>query len=76
MAMVEKLLLPFPLLSDGEGEVIKEYVVWDEKGEISRTVLFVIGKDGQIIYRYLGEDFADRPRDQKLLKALEKGGQC
>ncbi len=44
IAMTEKLLLPFPLLSDEEGKVIKEYGVWDEKGEISRTALFVVGK--------------------------------
>lgn len=69
--MAEKLLLPFPLLSDQEGKVIREYGVWDEKGEISRTALVVIGKDRKILYRYTGEDFADRPGDQELLKALE-----
>lgn len=74
-AMTEKLLLPFPLLSDEEGKVIKEYGVWDEKGEISRTALFVVGKDRQILYRYTGEDFADRPGDQELFMALEIEGE-
>lgn len=69
--MIEKLLLPFALLSDEMGQVIKEYGVWDEKGEISKTALFVVGKDRQILYRYIGEDFADRPGDQELFKALE-----
>ena len=36
-AMVEKLLLPFPLLSDPEGRVIKEWGVWsDTEGGIAK----------------------------------------
>jgi hypothetical protein len=36
-AMVEKLLLPFPLLSDPEGRVIKAWGVWtDGEGGIAR----------------------------------------
>ena len=37
-AMVDKLMLPFPLLSDPDGRVIKECNVWmDGDGGIART---------------------------------------
>jgi peroxiredoxin len=44
--MVEKLILPFSLLADVEGEVIRRYGIWDEKGEISRPAIFVIDRPG------------------------------
>jgi peroxiredoxin len=68
--MVEKLVLPFSLLADEEGEVIRRYGVWDEKGQISRPATFVIDEGGTVRYTYVGEDFADRPGDQPIHDAL------
>ena len=59
--MAEKLILPFPLLADPEGEVIRRYGVWDEEGKIARPAIFVLDRDGIVRYAYVGEDFADRP---------------
>jgi peroxiredoxin len=69
-AMVEKLILPFSLLADVEGEVIRRYGIWDEKGEISRPAIFVIDRAGTVRYAYVGEDFADRPGDQQVYDAM------
>jgi peroxiredoxin len=69
-AMVEKLILPFSLLADVDGEVIKRYGIWDEKGEISRPAIFVIDQTGTVRYAYVGEDFADRPGDQQVYEAM------
>jgi len=67
-AMVEKLLLPFPLLSDPEGRVIKEWDVWiDAEGGIAKPSIVAIRKDGSIGWAYIGRDFADRPTDDELL---------
>ena len=68
--MVEKLILPFSLLADVDGEVIKRYDVWDEKGQVSRPAIFVVDKDATVRYAYVGEDFADRPGDQPIYDAL------
>ena len=68
--MIDKLILPFSLLSDPEGEVSRRYGVWDEDGRIARPAIFVIDADGVIRYAYVGEDFADRPGDEPLLAAL------
>jgi peroxiredoxin len=69
--MVEKLILPFSLLADAAGEVIRRYEVWDEEGQISRPATFVIDEGGAVRYRYVGEDFADRPGDQPIHDALK-----
>jgi len=66
-AMVDKLLLPFPLLSDPEGRVIKDWDVWmDGDGGIAKPAIFAIRRDGSIAWEYVGRDFADRPTDEEL----------
>ena len=73
-AMVDKLLLPFPLLSDPEGRVIKEWGVWTETdGGIARPSIFAIRSDGSIAWKYVGRDFADRPTDDELFNSLRGG---
>jgi peroxiredoxin len=72
--MVDKLLLPFPLLSDPEGRVIKEWGVWNENdGGIAKPSIFAIRKDGSIGWAYIGRDFADRPADDELFESLRGG---
>ncbi len=74
LAMVDKLMLPFPLLSDPEGRVIKEWGVWtDAEGGIARPSIFAIRKDGSIGWEYIGRDFADRPSDDELFDSLHGG---
>jgi peroxiredoxin len=74
-AMVEKLLLPFRLLSDPEGRVIKEWGVWtDSEGGIAKPSIFAIRKDGSMGWEYVGRDFADRPTDDELFNSLREGG--
>ena len=74
-AMVEKLLLPFPLLSDPEGRVIKEWGVWtDGEGGIAKPSIFAIRGDGSVAWEYVGRDFADRPTDDELFNSLRGGG--
>lgn len=74
--LIHKLGLPFPLLSDQDGEaVIKPMEAWHEDpthGFISRPGMVAIAPDGQIMHRYVGADFMDRrPDEHDLLEALE-----
>jgi peroxiredoxin len=72
--MIDKLLLPFDLLSDSEGEVaIKPFGFWDEGGRISKPALVMIDRDGIVRYIYEGQDFADRPKDAEIMKAVRHG---
>lgn len=73
-AMVDKLLLPFPVLSDPVGRVIKEWGVWtDTEGGIAKPSIVAIRKDGSIAWQYVGRDFADRPTDDELFNSLGEG---
>ena len=72
--MVDKLLLPFSLLSDPEGKVIKDYGVWtDAEGGIAKPSIFAVRQDGSIAWQYVGNDYADRPTDDQLFSSLRGG---
>ena len=74
-AMVDKLVLPFPLLSDPEGRVIKEWGVWtDGDGGIAKPSIFAINSDGSIAWEFVGGDYADRPTDDEFFNSIRGGG--
>ncbi len=65
--MIEKLGLPFPLLSDPESRVIREWGVLNEREQsIAVPSLFLVAPDLGIRFSYIGEDFTDRPTDEEL----------
>ena len=73
-AMVEKLLLPFPLLCDPDAGVIKEWGVWsDGDGGIAKPAIFAIRSDGSLAWKYVGRDYTDRPTDDELFESLRGG---
>lgn len=75
-AMVEKLRLPFPLLSDPDAAAAAGWDAYDPvggtHGPIARPAIFVVGRDLDIAYEYVGRDFADRPPDSDVIAAIEK----
>lgn len=75
--MVEKLLLPFPLLSDPNGALIQRFGLWNAEEHIAVPSIIVVDQTGTIVYSYTGHDFADRPGDAAVFTALagmERGG--
>jgi hypothetical protein len=71
-AMVEKLALPFPVLSDPDGTgAVRPWGVWDDEEKMALPALLVIAPDGTEAYRYTGVDFMDRPDDGDVLGALD-----
>jgi hypothetical protein len=70
-AMVEKLLLPFPILSDPDGETAcKPYGVWDDEEQMALPAIVMLDQCGRDVFRYVGRDFVDRPTDEAILDAL------
>jgi hypothetical protein len=69
--MVGKLLLPFPLLSDPRGDLIKRYGLWDEEEGVASPSIVVVDRSREVRYLYTGSDFADRPGDAEVFAALE-----
>jgi peroxiredoxin len=70
-SMVGKLLLPFPLLSDPEGELARLFGLWNEEEGVAVPSVVVIDQSGEVRYLYSGTDVADRPRDEEVLAALD-----
>lgn len=69
--MVGKLRLPFPLLSDPRGELIKRLGLWDAEEGVAIPSILVLDRSGEIRYLYSGSDFADRPGDEEIFAALK-----
>ena len=69
--MSNKLLLPFPLLSDARGELAKSYGLWNDREGVAVPTIIVIDRSGEIRYLYEGSDFADRPGDEELFSTLD-----
>ena len=71
--MVEKLRLPFPLLSDPDRtQAIEPFGVADPKDsrEIARPSIFVIGPDREVVFAETSRDFADRASEDAAVAAL------
>lgn len=74
--LVETLALPFPLLSDPDGEgIVKPLDAWNEEADLAKPAIFVLSPEGEVAYRYVGVDFMDRrPDDTEVLEALDRLG--
>jgi len=72
--MVGKLMLPFPLLSDPRGELIRSLGLWDEEEGVAVPSILVVDRSGEIRYLYTGGDFADRPGDEEVFATLDGMG--
>lgn len=72
-AMVEKLLLPFPILSDPDSKVITEWGLLNgAEHDIAKPAIFGIRRDGSFSYSYVGVDYTDRPSDDELFEGLKE----
>ena len=72
-AMIEKLELPFPMLSDPDRNLaVAPFGVVDEHDarNLARPSMFLIDTDGEERFRFVSRDFADRyPEDDVLAEA-------
>jgi peroxiredoxin len=64
--------LPYPLVSDWHRQTVKDYKVFNEKGEVAIRSVFVVNKEGVI--SYINTSFkADKKEDYEAVFAeLEK----
>lgn len=76
-AMVEKLKLPFPMLSDPDrSRAIAPYGLVDDHDprRVARPALVAAGPGGEEVYRFVARDFADRLPEDDLVEALAARG--
>jgi hypothetical protein len=73
--MVDKLDLPFHLLSDPRGDLIKNCGLWNDEEGVSEPAIVALDKSDTVQYLYSGgTDFADRPQEETLLYILDRVG--
>jgi len=63
--------IPFPLLSDPGMQTIRAYGVADTGRDIAVPSVFLVGRDGTVLWNQVGEFIARRPSVEHLLKVLE-----
>ena len=76
-AMVEKLNLPFPMLSDPDrGGAIVPYGVADyqDPRRLARPALVAATPGGTEVYRFVARDYADRLPEDDLVEVLNTQG--
>lgn len=74
-AMVAKLSLPFPFLSDPDrSQAIRPFGVADEKDDrhIARPAVVVMTPEREEVFRFVSRDFADRISEDRVLAAIEE----
>jgi peroxiredoxin len=66
--------MPFPFLIDEERSVIKSFDVYHPFGlaayKIAHPSLFLISKEGKVVYSYVGENQADRPSNEQTYEVV------
>ena len=72
-AVMEKLALTFPLLSDETKENAVRPLGFDDEADprqLSKPGSVIISPEGEVVSRFVGEDFADRPDEDDILAEL------
>ncbi len=69
--------LQFELLSDGDREISEKYGVLYKnflnlKLSASKRSVFIIGRDGKVLYKWISEDPGKEPDYKKLEEVVEK----
>jgi peroxiredoxin len=69
--MAEDRKIGFPLLSDPDMRVISLYGVADADREIAVPAVFLVGQDGTVQWRQVGEFIGTRPLPSSLLEVID-----
>jgi len=69
--LAEEKGISFPLLSDPDREVIRRYGVADRDDPLAVPAIFLVGPDGTILWRQVGEFIGKRPRVSHLLEVVD-----
>lgn len=71
LKFAKKLKIPFPLLSDPGMHVMSAYGVGDAKRDIAVPAVFMVNRDGTVIWRYIGESIVDTSTAKDLLEVID-----
>ena len=66
-----EMKLTYPVLSDASRATIAAWGVLNPQEGISRPAMFIVNKQGKIVWKYVGTDASDRPSMATVLKQLQ-----
>ncbi len=70
---VKRLELPFPILYDAEGHVVRRFGVFDLLDDgLATPSTFLLDMEGRIQWRYIGRSIYDRPSNAQIIAELQK----
>jgi len=67
-----ELEIEFPLLADADLTTALAYGVAMEDRDIAVPSIFVVSREGLIVYQHVGENMADRPSGLSLLRRAKE----
>ncbi|RLE22144.1 MAG: hypothetical protein DRJ65_14510 [Acidobacteria bacterium] len=75
--VVKSLSLEFPILSDAENEVIRDWGVVDKEGgiggvDIARPATFILDAEGIIRWRALASNWRVRSSPEEIIEAIHR----
>lgn len=65
-----EMKLSYPILSDPSKGMITSWGVLHPQEGIARPAMFIVNKQGRIVWKYIGADANDRPAISVVLKQL------
>ena len=68
--LAAELNLTYPILSDVYKTFIKQYGVLHPTEGIARPSMFIVNKEGRIVWKYVGSEAGDRPSMDTVLQQL------
>jgi peroxiredoxin len=68
--LATELGLSYPILSDVYKTFIKQYGVLHPTEGIARPSMFLVNKDGKVVWKYVGNDATDRPTIDAVLQQV------
>ena len=71
-ALAEREKLSFPLLSDPDRTVIKAFGLDDPGNEIAWPAVYVLARDGTVVWRAFLDSYKERPPVSDILAAVDR----
>ncbi len=63
----------FPVLSDPDGKVVRDFGVYNLLGDgLAAPATFIVRTDMTIAWRHIGEDVSDRPTPDDILRRIRE----
>jgi peroxiredoxin len=63
----------YAILADPDAQTARDYGVYDLLGDgVAAPAVFILSSDGNIHWKYVGEDAGDRPSTDQILTELDK----